>query len=63
MPCLLSLSRSRRCGCGTLSKALAKSKKNHIGRVAVVYTVSNPVKKLQEVTKAATSSHEAMLAS
>ena len=32
-------------------------------RVAVVYTVSNPVKKLQEVTKAATSSPEAMLAS
>jgi len=46
-----------------LIEGLDEIQKNHIDRVAVVYTVSNPIKKLQEVTKAATSSPEAMLAS
>ena len=46
-----------------LIDGLGEIQKNHIDKVAVVYAVSNPVKKLQEVTKAATSSPEAMLAS
>ena len=34
-----------------LIEGLGEIQINHIDRVAVVYTVSNPIKKLQEVTK------------